>query len=483
MNTSDSAPVLAGMPHGALQRQLFRYAQDLQELLDQQSRMQQQYKVVLEFIGHEVPDEDWMATSLCQATGTYLQTDIIGSITDISVGARDLLHLRHASAIGSLLEHVVSASSERVVRCVLDKFATPQAGGGIDFRRLEVEPTNGTRTSIALDTLVLQTRATDGSKRLHWLFRASEAVDQSLTATVGAFVQACQGRRAMMLTDAQGTICGVNSAMVQVTGYSASEMLGHNPRLFGSGHHQNAFFQDFWHSLLDQGVWNGHMLNRRKNGQVFLAWQSIKMIEDSGGKVVGYLGSIKDLSLKSDSKQLAVDLAYRDPVSGLYNRRRLEAQVEQEIECASRSGDTFSLMFLNLDGLKRISGDMGYDVADQVRQQVGLRFKAMRRPNLLVAQLGSDDIALLLTGSPSEEEVGHVANAVLALLVMPYDVGPKGLHISGNIGCAMFPRDGADFKTLLCHADAAMFGASQFATHLSFYETEDSEASDISSSN
>jgi diguanylate cyclase (GGDEF)-like protein/PAS domain S-box-containing protein len=274
-----------------------------------------------------------------------------------------------------------------------------------------------------------------------------------------------------LVTDPFGTILVVSSAFASISGYRAVDLLGENPRIFGSGRHDNTFFQDFWLELLDAGYWNGQLFNRRRNGQIFLCWQSVKMVEDAQGKVVSYVAAHADLSVRDSNSKRLTQLAYHDPLTGLGNRRLLEDQLSQHLTIARRDKTGLCAIFLGIDGLKPISEDLGYAVGDLVRQEVGVRLSLLERPSLSVAQLSGEEFVLLFRGAETESEIEAIANEVLSALTAPFKIGQHQTTVKANMGCARYPQDGRDMPTLLKHADAAMVGAKRFNTHFCFYET------------
>ena len=111
-------------------------------------------------------------------------------------------------------------------------------------------------------------------------------------------------------------------------------MLGQNPRLLGSGHHENAFFQDFFTALLDNGCWNGQILNRTKSGRIYLTWQSIKLVEDEHGKVISYIAAVVDLSVK---ERKIIRLARK---AGAAMKDAKKASIRASLEASGDVGDS-----------------------------------------------------------------------------------------------------------------------------------------------
>ncbi len=109
----------------------------------------------------------------------------------------------------------------------------------------------------------------------------------------------------IMVTDTKGKISLVNKAFTTVTGYEPDEVLGKSPRILKSGHHDRQFYIEMWETLKTNGLWQGEIWNRRKNGEVYLEWLTISAIQNEGGEVKNYAGRFSDITeyrqIKKDS--------------------------------------------------------------------------------------------------------------------------------------------------------------------------------------
>lgn len=101
---------------------------------------------------------------------------------------------------------------------------------------------------------------------------------------------------AILVTTPDARIVSVNPSFERLTGYSATEVMGQNPRILGSGTHPLGFFEGFWQALATEGVWHGQVANRRKNGQLYLAEASVNAITDDWGNVHHYAGVLSDIT-------------------------------------------------------------------------------------------------------------------------------------------------------------------------------------------
>lgn len=110
----------------------------------------------------------------------------------------------------------------------------------------------------------------------------------------------------VMVTNTKGVIKKVNPAFSTVTGYKAEEAVGKTPRLLRSGRHSPRFYQEMWNELEENGYWQGEIWNQRKNGEVYLEWLTINVVDNDAGEVMYYVAIFSDISnekQKIDSSQ------------------------------------------------------------------------------------------------------------------------------------------------------------------------------------
>jgi PAS domain S-box-containing protein len=103
---------------------------------------------------------------------------------------------------------------------------------------------------------------------------------------------------AIVITDARGVIVWVNTAFTQLTGYSAAEAIGHNPReLVRSGSQDDGFYDEMWQTLTSGRVWRGEIVNRRKDTSCYHEEQSITPVT-SKGQITHYIAIKRDISAR-----------------------------------------------------------------------------------------------------------------------------------------------------------------------------------------
>ncbi|KKO10140.1 hypothetical protein LCGC14_0026720 [marine sediment metagenome] len=162
--------------------------------------------------------------------------------------------------------------------------------------------------------------------------------------------------------------------------------------------------------------------------------------------------------------------AHHDLLTGLPNRRLFLDRLEQEIKHAKRRSQTLALLFLDLDGFKKINDSLGHEAGDQVLTAVAKRLTESVRENDTVARLGGDEFTVILTGIEQRKDVEVVAQNIMGAIAMPFQIARQGVQISVSIGISLYPQDASLPEVLLEAADQAMYTAKKAgANRMYFY--------------
>jgi diguanylate cyclase (GGDEF)-like protein len=145
-----------------------------------------------------------------------------------------------------------------------------------------------------------------------------------------------------------------------------------------------------------------------------------------------------------------------DPVTDLPNRRLFGIELERALEDADPRRDRLALLLLDLDHFKELNDTVGYAVGDSVLQATADRLAGLRGSSEIVARLGDDDFALLMTSGGDSAHAEQRAQEILAALRVPYDFGGQPLALTASAGLGLFPWDGHDPGTLLRTAQKAL---------------------------
>ncbi|WGI26913.1 EAL domain-containing protein [Halomonas alkaliantarctica] len=173
-------------------------------------------------------------------------------------------------------------------------------------------------------------------------------------------------------------------------------------------------------------------------------------------------------------------LAFHDTLTDLPNRAFLSRLITQAVKLGGRHGDSFALLFLDLDRFKLINDTLGHDAGDHLLQEVARRLTSSVRGSDIVARLGGDEFVILLSKVGRREQVEPIATKILSSVREPFMLAGQECHVSVSIGVSLYPFDGLDEQTLLKSADMAMYQAKQLGkNNAQFYTDELSAEMDV----
>jgi diguanylate cyclase (GGDEF)-like protein len=166
-------------------------------------------------------------------------------------------------------------------------------------------------------------------------------------------------------------------------------------------------------------------------------------------------------------------IATTDELTGVANRERFQARLEQEIALARDAGGCFPVMLLDLDHFKEINDTLGHHYGDQLLRELGPRLARTVGPDGLVARLGGDEFAVFPGERTDDPDRLHrIAIALIDEVQRPFAVEQMILQIGASLGIARFPHDGDDSGALLRGADVAMYAAKEARAGHRLYAAE-----------
>jgi diguanylate cyclase (GGDEF)-like protein/PAS domain S-box-containing protein len=281
--------------------------------------------------------------------------------------------------------------------------------------------------------------------------------ETQLRITASVFEAAREG---ITITDPSGNILDVNPAFTRISGYRRDEVLGKRPNMLASGKNDRHFYESMWTTLLQNGVWTGEIVNRRKSGEIYSEHLDIVAVRDATGRVKHYVGIFSDITkLKSHEAHLK-HIAHHDSLTGLPNRLLLTDRLSQSLAQAQRGGLTLAVVYLDLDGFKPINDTYGHELGDKVLVEVAHRLAEGLRAGDTVARLGGDEFVILLLGISNIEECEFAIRRLLDSIAQPITLNGLSLSLSASLGISLYPDEGSDdADTLLRYADHAMYAA------------------------
>ncbi|RUO67204.1 diguanylate cyclase domain-containing protein [Idiomarina ramblicola] len=167
----------------------------------------------------------------------------------------------------------------------------------------------------------------------------------------------------------------------------------------------------------------------------------------------------KEIKLRKAAERRIRHIATHDELTGLPNRNLMQDRLEQTLSQNERTGRPFAVLFLDLDGFKKINDDFGHNCGDELLIHAAHRMNSLLRRSDTVCRHGGDEFVIIL---PTANTIGSalaVSRKLVVQLAKPYKVKKKTLEISVSIGVAVYPKHGKNTDDLLRSADKAMYTA------------------------
>ena len=269
----------------------------------------------------------------------------------------------------------------------------------------------------------------------------------------------------IMITDRSNQVLAVNPAFTNITGYSAADIVGHNPHMLSSGRHDQTFYEQLWLSVQEKGMWQGEIWNRKKDGAIFAEWLTITVVKNTQGETSHHIAIFSDITEHQVQVERLEFLATHDLLTRLPNRSLFTELLSNVLAEARRSKKSVAVLFLDIDKFKQINDTLGHDAGDLLLQHVAKQLRQLLRDGDLVARQGGDEFIMALPNLTSIDDASLLAEKVLRALEQPCTLPstPQGhtMKVSVSIGIALYPENGTDIESMLKCADIALYRAKQ----------------------
>lgn len=272
--------------------------------------------------------------------------------------------------------------------------------------------------------------------------------------------------------DVDGVILTVNPALCQLLGQTRETLIGH-PYYELLGEDDLARARQPFQRAMQSGAGKTFAIPlQRADGSLGYFEATVSLIHDLQGELRGYRGIVRDVSDQIAYQQQLLEMAYRDPLTGLGNRKAFDEQLGQALLRAGSGGSELALLYLDLDRFKEVNDRFGHDVGDALLRTVAERVRSTLRQPDKAYRLGGDEFAALLEDS-QENNPQRLAERLLAALVQPIALNGERIDfVTPSIGIALYPRHAGDAEGLVRAADSAMYEAKRQRNHYCLYRAQ-----------
>lgn len=247
------------------------------------------------------------------------------------------------------------------------------------------------------------------------------------------------------------TILDCNNSLCEYIHFKREEIIGRKISEFID-------FSKIDIDAFNEFVYVAEVAGRKKVDEVF--FQNVKrwILATAYSIEKGYFALMfNDITEKKKTEQKNLELANKDMLTGLPNRKMIMDKINASIDINKIAGGKFAILFIDLDNFKKVNDSLGHDVGDILIQNVGARLKSIIAPTDVVARIGGDEFIILQDGIDSKGEAEDLAESIGNVLKASFRYIDNELYTAASVGISIYPDDGVNISSLMKNSDIAMY--------------------------
>jgi diguanylate cyclase (GGDEF)-like protein/PAS domain S-box-containing protein len=303
---------------------------------------------------------------------------------------------------------------------------------------------------------------------------ARRRAEEALRRAAAVFDTATES---IVIANASGIIVDVNAAFSVTTGFSHSEVVGRNADVLSVDRHGMGFFGSIIEEVNRAGKWEGEIWIRHKEGRRIPAWVSVGRTVGDQAHIEQVVMVFNDMTERKNSEEVIAQQANYDMLTKLPNRYLFRDRLRRALLRGKRDHSSVGLVFIDLDGFKKINDTLGHAAGDEALRHIAKRINQALRDADTAARLGGDEFALILPGIENAYDAQGIAQRILAAVAEPLEVHNEEVVLTASIGIAIYPTDSDNDEDLLRDADIAMYRSKKSGGNsLEFFTEEMNES-------
>ncbi len=323
---------------------------------------------------------------------------------------------------------------------------------------------DGFHALLSIQDVTDLTRLAKNARALH--AQAQREIDErkkaekQLRLAASVFASTSEG---IVVTDPQGTIVSVNPAFEEITGYRAAEAIGTTVCVLRSKLEDQEFYRHLWERLQQDGYWKGETWDRRKSGEEYPIELTISAIKDDDGSIRQFATIFRDITERKRMEDQLRDLSMRDGLTGIFNRRTFDVEIEREWRRATRILRPFSVILIDIDYFKRFNDTYGHPAGDACLKRVAdVIESSVNRAGDLTSRYGGEEFVVLLpmTSSADAIRIGEKIRRDVESLAIAHRGSKAASVVTVSIGVGtVLPSRDTSPSAVLRLADQALYAA------------------------
>lgn len=264
----------------------------------------------------------------------------------------------------------------------------------------------------------------------------------------------------VFITDQDHKIKWINKAFTTITGYQFKDVKDKDIGFFQTHLHPESFYQNILDCIKRQGYWKGELWSEDKYSKVYpvkINFFSIK----NGENLTNIVAIIADITKKRKKEEEIYKLAYRDTLTGLYNRESFNSIFKESIQSSYENKSKMALLFLDLDGFKKINDNLGHSMGDNLLRVIANNLQFTLGEKTKISRIGGDEFTVIIDQYQDIDEVIKIITKVTDSFASPWIFDNYSFYLSTSIGVSLYPEHGKDSNSLIYKADLAMYHAKE----------------------
>jgi diguanylate cyclase (GGDEF)-like protein/PAS domain S-box-containing protein len=256
-----------------------------------------------------------------------------------------------------------------------------------------------------------------------------------------------------------GRLLHVNPALCALAGRSESELLEHS--LQALVHPEDSgLMETMLEHLTNPERTPMHAEMRLSSAERVVVWTQLTMsvVSDIDGRPLHGICLMADVTARRHAERELLHFGMHDPLTGLPNRNLLRDRLGHALLASERSGRSVGVIYIDLDGFKRVNDTSGHAAGDELLVLAAARLESAVRPGDTVGRLGGDEFGIICVNVDDLAGLSVAASRLLVVLDEPFRLTSGSQHISGSIGLSL-SEHASNADQLLADADAAMYSA------------------------